>query len=68
MVDSYSDGRKTVCWKCKDRHPHCHNCEKRQAEIDADQARKDDLKKTAVTDAFEKRKKPRRQKSLMRRY
>ena len=68
MVDSYSSGRKTVCWDCTDRYPGCHNCEKRQAEIDKDNARKEEQKRAAVTDAFERRKKPRRRKSLMRRY
>lgn len=67
MVDTYDSGKKTVCFNCKDRHPGCHNCEKRKKEIEQEQAAKTELKKhnMVVTAAFEKKVRPRKKKSTM---
>lgn len=67
MVDTYCDGKKTVCYECKKRHPRCHNCKERQEEIDREQAAKEANKdEFPFTHNFMKQQ--RRRPKEMRRY
>ena len=65
MVNTYADGRKTVCYRCTKRHPGCHNCEERQEEIKAEQAAKTEYREGFVyTENYyvQKKKKQQREK------